>query len=190
MSTEKNLRFSTYDYSQNGYYFVTINIHNSRRLFGEIVNAEMVYSKLGLAARNCWMDIPKHFPFVLLDVFQIMPSHIHGIICIDKDELVVTQDLASQIGDFKNEFGPQKRNLSSIIRGYKIGVSKFAKNNQIRFAWRSRFNDRIVRDEAELNRIRDYILNNPAKWQEEKINGNNATQNLASPQKTNPENWE
>jgi REP element-mobilizing transposase RayT len=56
--------------------------------------------------------------------------------------------------------------LSSIIRGFKIGVTKWCRqNNQENFRWQKSFYDRIIRDEEELNRIREYIWANPVNWE-------------------------
>ncbi len=63
-----------------------------------------------------------------------------------------------------NKFGPQSKNLASVIRGFKIGVTKFANENNIPFAWQTRFHDHIVRDQKELNRIAKYIENNVGNW--------------------------
>ncbi|HLD21564.1 MAG TPA: hypothetical protein VJB65_01575 [Patescibacteria group bacterium] len=63
----------------------------------------------------------------------------------------------------KNQFGPQSRNLASIVRGFKIGVTKYANNNNISFQWQSRYHDHVIRDEYDLNRIRTYIRNNAQK---------------------------
>lgn len=103
-------------------------------------------SEIGQMAEKYWIEIPNHFPFVKLDAFVVMPNHIHGIIIIDKPESptivetqnpVETQDLASllRIPSPKNTFGPQSKNLPSIIRGYKIGVTKNAKRIRNDFSW-------------------------------------------------------
>ena len=63
-----------------------------------------------------------------------------------------------------NKFGPQSKNLASIIRGYKIGVTKFTRNNNLKFTWQSRFHDHIIRNEESFQRISNYIANNPLKW--------------------------
>ena len=59
---------------------------------------------------------------------------------------------------------PKRGSLSVVIRGIKSAVTKYANTNKIRFGWQTRFHDRIVRDQDELNRIAEYIENNPAKW--------------------------
>ena len=69
----------------------------------------------------------------------------------------------------KNKFGPQSQNLASIIRGYKTGVTKYARNHHIGFAWQSRFHDHIIRNEMEYQRIKNYIINNPINWKGDKF---------------------
>jgi REP element-mobilizing transposase RayT len=74
---------------------------------------------------------------------------------------------------YKNKFGPQSKNLSSIIRGFKIGVKNFSNENKIYFLWQDSFYDHIVRDEKELNKIRQYIVDNPLKWELDRNNSEN-----------------
>ena len=69
----------------------------------------------------------------------------------------------------KNKFGPQSQNLASIIRGYKTGVTKYARNNNIDFGWQSRFHDHIIRNNAEYQRIKNYIIKNPKKWNDDSL---------------------
>ena len=69
----------------------------------------------------------------------------------------------------KNQFGPQSKNLASIIRGHKTGVTKYSRNNNIEFEWQSRFHDHIIRNHASYLRIRNYIINNPIKWENDKM---------------------
>lgn len=64
-------------------YFVTICTKDKIRYFGEIIDEKIVLNRLGKFAKQCWEDIPKHFPFVKLNEFIIMPNHVHGIIEID-----------------------------------------------------------------------------------------------------------
>lgn len=104
----------------------------------------MVLSAVGHIANSCWYEIPNHFPFVELDGYVIMPNHVHGIVIINKSDdghNVETQDFASLPP--KNQFGPQSKNLASIVRGFKIGVTKNARKLDPCFAWQSRFHDHI-----------------------------------------------
>lgn len=134
----------------------------------------MKLSNIGHLAEKYWQEIPAHFPFVILDKFIVMPNHIHGIIIIDKKDdghgvetqhNVETQNIASlQPPQPENKFGPQSQNLPSIIRGYKIGVTKNARKINPTFAWQSRYYDHIIRNDKSMQKIRTYIWQNPLNW--------------------------
>ncbi len=62
-------------------------------------------------------------------------------------------------------FGPQSGNLASVVRGIKSAVTKYANEHGIPFAWQSRYHDHIIRNQLEMNRIADYVQNNPMKWE-------------------------
>ncbi len=156
-----------------GVYFVTICTKNREHYFGQIDNEGMKLSEIGQYANKCWREIPQHFPHVEIPIWVVMPNHIHGIIKINP----ICGDAKSR-GNAKfcvstptttpmkttNKFGPQSKNLASVIRGFKIGVTKFANENNIPFAWQTRFHDHIVRDQKELNRIAKYIETNVVNW--------------------------
>ena len=81
---------------------------------------------------------------------------------------VETQNIASlQDNQPQNKFGPQSQNLASIIRGYKSGVKKYATMNNIEFSWQPRFHDHIIRNDKSYNNIQEFIINNPAKWNDD-----------------------
>lgn len=143
--------------------------------------SNMQLSEIGMITETCWMEIPEHFPFVELGEYIIMPNHVHGIIIIDKKDDgrnkkgfkygVDSQNLASlRSGKQKplNKFGPQSKNLPSIIRGFKIGVTKNARKIQPDFKWQPKYHDHIIRDRKSFYRISEYIRNNPDKWAEDK----------------------
>jgi len=148
-------RLSTWDYGSNGKYFVTICTDHKVPYFGPVDKPGAIFSKIGDYACQCWESIPLHYPFVQLDQFIIMPDHIHGILCFGKK---------NRTGWNPNQFGPQSQNLAAVIRGYKGGIKTFANIHAIDFHWQSRYFDRIIRNDRELNLIRNYILNNPRKW--------------------------
>ena len=116
----------------------------------------MILNSLGNLVEKNWKEIPKHYPKVVLDEFVIMPNHIHGIIIIDNEKDVVDEN-----------FRPlHKTDLSNVIKGFKIGISKLCKNNSfIHFKWQRSFYDRIIRNENELFNIRKYIKYNALKWE-------------------------
>ena len=183
----ESCRLRNWDYSSNGYYYITLCTSNRIYYFGNIVNKKMILSKIGYMAHKYWQEIPNHFPFVQLDQYVIMPNHIHGIIIINKhkkkprnhirlpvgdpvrdvvEDPVETQYIASQrlYIEAKDKFGPQSKNIGSIIRGFKIGVTMETKSNNISFKWQPRFYDHIIRNSKDLGRIRKYIKNNPQAW--------------------------
>jgi len=111
-----------------------------------------------------------------MDEFVIMPNHFHAIIIIGENIYNTSIDTQRRdamhcvsTGDYKNKFGPQSKNLASVIRGFKIGVTKNARKIHADFAWQSRYHDHIIRNDESLYRIRDYIKNNPSIWSEDKF---------------------
>jgi putative transposase len=128
--------------------------HNDGVVVGSQNFASLRATEIGMIANQYWNAIPQHFPFVELDEFIVMPDHIHGILHFNVENRQWT----------KNIFGPQSRNLASVIRGYKAGVKKYATINNIEFFWQTRFYEHIVRSNSRLNIIRQYIKNNPTQW--------------------------
>ena len=172
-------RLKNWDYASPGYYFVTIQTENRECYFGDVVIdynihggnvsggdvvetqnfASLRATPIGKIAHQYWIEIPNHFPFVILDEFIVMPNHVHGILHFKKP---------GYRGWEKNRFAPQSQNLPSVIRGYKAAVSKYATVNNIEFAWQPRYHDHVIKSGKRLNIIRQYIKNNPAKWINEK----------------------
>ncbi len=181
-------RLQNWDYGSNGAYFVTICSKYRYHYFGGKMGGIMTLTEIGKMAEKYWFDIPQHFPFVKLGAFVVMPNHIHGIIVIDKSYdgrntenaigTIETQNFASLSqpaqtpthSSPKNKFGPQSKNLASIVRGFKIGVTKNARLINPDFQWQPRFYDHIIRNENEYHRISQYIIDNPSKWNDDKPN--------------------
>jgi len=178
-------RHPCWDYGNNAYYFVTINTAHGRHYFGKVINGDMHLNQMGEFAHECWLEIPKHFPFVNLYNHIIMPNHTHGILQIAKSEKEEFAKCENE-KDFTqkdhspvfrpsfsskpiNKFGPQSRNLASIIRGYKTGMTIKARKIDPRFKWHPRFHVHIIRDGHSFHNIQNYILNNPANWKKDKF---------------------
>lgn len=85
MKQRKPNRLKDYEYSQNGYYFVTICTKNREEWFGKIKDGLMIMNDFGEVAKNFWMETPKHFTNVGLDEFTVMPNHIHGVVTAVQD---------------------------------------------------------------------------------------------------------
>lgn len=86
-------RLQTWDYANNGTYFITICTQNRHHFFGTIQNQEMQLSEIGKLAVQFWLEIPNHFPFIELGNFVVMPNHVHGILIINHS--VETRFIAS-----------------------------------------------------------------------------------------------
>jgi len=170
--------------------FITICTKNREHFFGEIQHGKMELSPLGVIADILWHEIPNHASFVELGDFVVMPNHIHGILILDNpDRAVVVRTvvgtghalslqpsqqspdqipIAPTIG--QNRFqNIGKNTVSSIIGSYKSAVTKHANRLGIENGWQTRFHDHIIRNDAEYQRISDYINNNPANWSDDKF---------------------
>jgi putative transposase len=159
----RSIRLPGYDYAQAGAYFVTVVAHERACLFGEIVDGEVILNDAGKCALSCWHEIPSHFPHVVLDEFAVMPNHVHGIIFIKE---VGVQNFEPLRENKYQQVIP--RSIGSIVRGFKIGVTKWFKTNtRIPIAWQRNYYEHVILDDDELNTFREYIINNPAKWQED-----------------------
>jgi REP element-mobilizing transposase RayT len=158
----RSIRLKGYDYSQAGAYFITICVNHGRCFLGDVREGEMYPSPAGEMVANCWDDLPKRFPNIELDVFSLMPNHVHGIILIMDTGLNANNKpivLGNMVGAFKsistNEYidGVEER-------GWEPFHKKF---------WQRDYWDRIIRNERELEAIRTYIINNPANWDKDQL---------------------
>jgi putative transposase len=183
---DRSLRMKNYDYGANGKFHITICTHEMKKYFGEVLEAKrfdlemagrtgycpssnrpallnngtgnspfVLLSAIGQKAKEFWQQIPLHYPYVELDDFIFMPNHMHGILCINKPWKEKWEP---------NIFGIQSGNLGAIVRGYKSSLKRHANENGIEFKWKERFHDDLIRDSSDLERIRNYIQNNPQKW--------------------------
>ena len=162
----RSIRQRNYDYSQTGVYFITLCTQNRECLFGEISDGQMVLNEAGRVTDKCWYDIPVHFPHVELDEWVIMPNHVHGIWFIMG--ITVGAKNFSPLPTTGRPRGTSKT-IGSIMRGFKIGVTKWMRqNNVIHNVWQRNYYEHIIRDETELSEMRKYIINNPINWQNDK----------------------
>lgn len=171
----KSIRLKGYDYSQAGLYFITICCANRECLFGEIKNNEMILNDAGKIANECWLEIPKHFPNAILHEHIVMPNHIHGII-----ELATVENFQPQRNEFQKMI---PRSIGSIVKGYKIGITKWFRNPvgaenspvgaenllPLQKIWQRNYHEHIIRNEKSYQIISEYIMNNPAKWKDDKF---------------------
>ena len=196
----KSIRLKGYDYSQAGLYFITICVQDRKCLFGEIVGVEnfqpqMILNDAGKIADECWLEIPNHFPDAVLHEHIVMPNHIHGIIELiqsgshnESGQHVGVQNfeplqspnesgLSIGVENFqpkRNEFQKMiPRSIGSIVKGFKIGVTKWYRNNMVGaenflpVIWQRNYYEHIIRNEISYHKISEYIINNPNNWKED-----------------------
>jgi len=181
MHHRRSIRLKHYNYSQAGAYFVTICTKDKEWLFGDVINMAMQLNDMGTAARECWNAISQHCPNVVLDEFIVMPNHIHGIIILNvgaknlsllqNDAKDISAGLNNGISNRAKDISPLRgtsMTIGSVIRGFKIGVTKWARNNAFAHTpWQRNYYERIIRNEPELFTIREYIINNPLNWEKD-----------------------
>jgi len=175
----KSIRLKHYDYAETGAYFVTICTKDRECLFGEIVNGEMRLNNAGEIVQNTWNDLINHVSNIVLDQFIIMPNHIHCIVGAGSKPALHLQSDNAIDNIFQNkETGQSKRaglepaptsicGLSEIVRQFKTfsarRINKLRKMSGISI-WQRNYYEHIIRDETQLNHIREYIITNPTRW--------------------------
>ena len=150
---------------------MTICTWGKANLFGEVLDKEIHLNGIGRIVKECWDDLPSHFPGVISDEFIVMPNHIHGIVEIPDNRRGTACRAPTTGGE---RFGhPVAGSLATIVRSFKSAATKSI--NQLRWTpgipvWQRNYYEHIIRDEKAVNRIRQYILDNPAKWDEDPEN--------------------
>ena len=159
----KSIRLKDYDYSKAGGYFLTICTYNKLCILGDVIVGNMILNQFGKTVEAEWLktfDIRKN---LTPDAFIIMPNHFHGIIVIDEDCRGTLQRAPTH-----DRFGkPVSNSIPTIIRLFKASVTK--RINNMRGTpgmpvWQRNYYEHILRDEKDLQKIRDYIAHNPLKW--------------------------
>jgi len=178
-------RAEWHDYN-GGEYFITICTSQRLHYFGRIINAEMVKNILGQKLDELILDVQSHNPYAQIPVYQIMPNHVHLIVCINGGDCRDAayhvsngetdddcRDAACHVSTGKNEIMQNIADkcglLSTTIGGLKSALTKFANLNKLTFRWQTRFHDRIIRNAEEMNQIAIYIENNPLTWENDQF---------------------
>ena len=159
------MRLKGYDYARAGLYFITICCQDRIHRFGHVENGKMVLNEFGQIAYDEWLNLSQRFPNFKLDVFQIMPDHMHGIIALSAATAAgatptVTPTISDIVGSYK-----------SIVSNSYLKICK-SKNQTMGKLWQRNYHDRIIRNDSSYHRISKYIIDNPAKWSEKQSNKN------------------
>ncbi len=180
----RSIRLKDYDYSQKGAYFVTICTQNRECLFGQIENAVILLNDAGKMIEGWWLEIQNKYKTVTLDTFIVMPNHFHGIISIVGADLCVCPSADGVCPDKNNSTEKIKEGehmgspLHRILQWFKtLTTNEYIRNVKqqkwlpfIGRLWQRNYYEHIIRNEDELIRIREYIINNPLQWAEDENN--------------------
>lgn len=152
------------DYAARGWYFVTICTRHRRCSLGNIVNGEIALSTAGTIAAAEMRQVPKHYLNVYVDQFVVMPNHVHAIIVIDGLHSH-SPEPAAQTPPHPVTNKPHSNSLGHIVGGYKAGVTRACRlAGIVDLGWQERFYDHILRSNASVNAVREYIERNPQNW--------------------------
>jgi putative transposase len=158
----RSIRLSDYDYSQPGAYFITIVTRGRECLFGEIKDGEMQLSGMGQIAEEAWRAIPEHFPQVELGTYVVMPNHVHGIIIIRGMATNSSPSVGARHASPLPPHGVKPKSIGAMVGSFKSAVTK--RIGRELHTWQRNYYERIIRDDAEYNRIHLYIETNIDNW--------------------------
>ena len=159
-----SIRLKAFDYWQAGVYFVTICTNQRRCLFGEIRDGIMHFSALGRMVRECWLEIPLHFPGLELGPYVVMPNHMHGILVFHKRarHAVPLRDTAPRFEAFGK---PVRGSLPTVIRSFKAAVSEGIRGTPALRVWQRNYYERVLQTGDEFQQASRYIWENPRNWE-------------------------
>lgn len=175
MPDRKITRIKDFEYA-DGEYFVTICTQNRAHYFGEIKGGEIQLTEIGKQLKKTIENTHTHNQYAEIPLYTIMPNHVHLIVFIDGNLTPHTlRDVACRVPTTEKPAQMHKTAnkqswLSVTIGGIKSAITRFARENDINFAWQPRFYDRIIRNHIEMNHLADYIEQNPYNWQDDEYN--------------------
>lgn len=154
------------DYSGSGYYFVTFKTSGSYIPLSEIQGSKTILNGRGELVQRAWENLPGQFENAFLDELIIMPDHVHAIVRL----LGFSDKLSRPIEGFAPLMSDPRPVLGKIIRAWKAASTRaIRQSGWPQIQWQSRYDDRVIRDENQLERVRQYILDNPKAWENKKL---------------------
>ncbi len=154
MHDRHTIRLQGFDYSQTGAYYLSIGTHESRPLLGRIQGQQVILSELGLFVAEHWSRLPGHHAQVRLDAFQVLPTHVHGILFITKQ---------SRPGRPEGFSRPVSQSLSTLVRGFKAACTRDWRrrgSEPVGRIWQGRYLERVIRSRQELAGLRCFVRDN------------------------------
>src|SRR2546423_722682 len=167
----RSIRLKGYDYSSQGFYFLTICCDRKRCVLGRVVQATVNLSQVGQSVRDCWIAIPSHFSRTKLHEFTIMPNHLHAIIEIVR---AAAHEPFEELNRLDRPPQIQPGSLPAIVRSFKAAAAKSVRRD-LRWQellWQKNYYERILRDAEEFANATRYIVENPARWEWDNENPN------------------
>ena len=173
----KSIRLKEYDYSNPNWYYLTICTYDKRNILGKIINGKMNLNNCGKIVEEEWLKTKEIRQNIDLDYYIIMPNHLHGIIIIERRGELHSSQMNSQEknNDGRIQYAPTNNKLKSpsqtvgaIVRGFKSSVTKRIREfnqKEDEKVWQRNYYEHIIRNEKDFYRIRNYIQNNPLKWE-------------------------
>ena len=162
----KSIRLKDYDYSRIGAYFITICTYEKEYIFGNVENERMSLNQFGKMVLEYWNSLPGRYTNIELDAFVIMPNHVHGIIKII--EIVgAIHELPLQTANINPKTERRRMLIPKVVGYFKMNSAKqinTLRNTTGMPVWQRNYYEHIIRNENKLNKIREYIQNNPLKW--------------------------
>ena len=163
----RSIRLRGFDYSQAGVYFVTIVCQGRACLFGKVADGTMRLSNTGRLVTDAWQWLETQYPYVKLDEFVVMPNHLHGLIMITDDSRRGGSRTAPTGATSK------RKPLGRLIGAFKTVSTKQVNRLHGRSGsplWQRNYFEHVVRNEESLTKIRQYIRDNPLRWEFDKEN--------------------
>ena len=160
----RSIRLKGFDYSTDGAYFLTICVRNRECLLGEIQDGKMLLNDYGKIVRDVWEGLPKQVLDIDLDEYVIMPNHFHAILVIDKS--IDSANIYDKL-DVNEAKDRRKMLLPKVVGRFKMLAAKaINQRREIEGAfWQRNYYENVIRSEEDLQRIREYIVNNPMQWE-------------------------
>ncbi len=185
----KKLRLTEYDYRTTGYYYITLCTNHRECLMGEIINGQMHLNAAGLMVTQNFITIPERYFGWTIDSLIVMPNHVHAIFVMEGpargpaptretksmhniESSLNSKTTTCQIKSISILSLPElMRNIKSYTTTcYRHGVHQQQWPPFSKCLWQRGYHDHIIRDSNSLDKIREYILNNPMQWELDKNN--------------------
>ena len=159
------MRLSGHNYSDPGWYFITICAKDRKDCFGRIVGADVLIgpclqlSTYGKIVQETIASIPS------IHAYTIMPDHVHLVFHLPTPENGPLGTAApTEFPVHSQDSGEKTQNIPQLIRFFKRSVSIRCGES----IWQRGYYDHIVRDEADYLRVLEYVQTNPARELERK----------------------